>query len=218
MTANGSIFLSHLIVVIFFSYIARRYGQIALMTSIVIQSLMANIFVLKQMDLFGYTVTCSDVYSVGAILTLNILQEDHGPKKAQEAVGMSFCFLLFFAVMAWIHLLYVPSIEDTTHESYMVIFGHSFRLIGASIITTLIAQALDVRLFGFLRRYFPSTKLACRSGISTLVSQGIDTILFTFLGLYGLVSSPWNIIVVSYAVKVAISCIMLAFSSSYPRS
>ena len=71
MTANESIFLSHLVVVIFFSYIARRYGQIALMVSVVIQSLMANIFVLKQMALFGYTVTCSDVYSVGAILTIS---------------------------------------------------------------------------------------------------------------------------------------------------
>ncbi|MCK4499305.1 hypothetical protein KAU11_02320, partial [Candidatus Babeliales bacterium] len=38
--------------------------------------------------------------------------------------------------------------------------------------------------------------------ISVVIAQGFDTTVFAFLGLYGLVESVWQIILVATAVKL----------------
>ena len=72
---NESIFLFHVITILVFTLIAFRLGKTALGSWICIQALCANLLVLKQVVLFGLHVTCSDVFAIGGILRLNLLQE-----------------------------------------------------------------------------------------------------------------------------------------------
>ena len=60
---------------------------------------------IKQIDLFGFSVTCSDVFAIGGILSLNLLQEYFGKEAASRAVKVSLLALLFFAVMSQVHLV-----------------------------------------------------------------------------------------------------------------
>jgi len=207
---NELIFLLHSISVVLFALIALRLGKSALIVMVALQGVLANIFVVKQVSLFGFAVTCSDVFSIGGILSLNLLQEYFGKEAAKGAIKISLLVLLFFACMSQIHLLYVPSALDSTHSSFTAIFASTPRIIFASIATFYLVQSMDVRIFPYLRG-----KLPIRVGISLFISQLVDTVLFSFLGLYGLVESLFDIIFMSFLIKgliITISSPFLAFS------
>lgn len=201
---NETLFFIHLIIVFLFALGALRLGKEALTAWVAIQALIANLFVLKQMTFFGWNITCSDVFVIGSILGLNLLQEYYGKDSAKRAAWICFFFLFFFAVMSWIHLQYVPSGTDTAHGAFYTLLSPAPRLLAASLFVFLLVQQIDVRLFAFAKRLLPNGSLAVRNGICLLLSQFLDTLLFTFAGLYGIVSSIGDILIVSYLIKVAI--------------
>lgn len=203
---NESIFFIHIFLVIAFILAALRLGKSALIASLTLQGVFANLFVMKQMKLFGFSVTCSDVFVIGSLLSLNLLQEFFGKQSAKQAVKISFAALLFFALMSQIHLLYSPNDFDQTHTAFLTLFSSSLRLVFASLLTFFLVQQFDIRLFSLLKG-----KLPIRIALSLLSSQLLDTTLFTFLGLYGLVESIFDIILVSFLVK----CVVIATSAPF---
>lgn len=203
---NELVFLSHIFVVITFVLLSLRLGKSALIALIALQGVLANLFVVKQMSLFGFSVTCSDVFAIGCILSLNLLQEYFGKESAQQATRISLLTLLFFAFASQIHLLYAPTLLDTTQNAFSTIFSSSPRIIFASIFTFYLVQKFDVRFFGFLKGPLP-----LRIAISLLISQLLDTVLFSFIGLQGLVESIFDVILVSFLIK----CIIIAVSSPF---
>jgi uncharacterized integral membrane protein (TIGR00697 family) len=203
---NEALFITHIFCVVLWTLFALRFGKNVLIALVALQAVLANLFVVKQMSLFGFSVTCSDVFAIGGILGLNLIQEYYGKEEARSAIKASFWSLCFFAVMSKIHLLYVPTLSDTTHSAFADILGSSGRITAASIVTYFLVQKWDVFLFGKLQGWWPQ-KLALRLGISLTLTQFLDTILFSFLGLYGLVESMWDIIGLSFAAKcLVISC------------
>lgn len=205
---NEIVFILHIVLVLLFLGIAVRLGQGILMVYISLSAVLANLFVLKQMMLFGLQVTCSDGFAVGGILGLNLLQDLFGKEAARRSIRASIFTLIFFIAMSQIHLFYIPSILDQTHSSYALILSQTPRIVIASLIVYYVVQRIDVLFFAFLKPFIRN--LGTRLLVSLLVNQALDTILFSFLGLYGLVASLFDIIIVSYAVKCAI-----IVSSSY---
>lgn len=203
---NEILFLFHILAVVAFTLAALRQGLGALIALIALEGVLANLFVVKQISLFGFSVTCSDVFAIGAILSLNLLQEYFGKEEAKRAVRVSLLTLLFFALVSQIHLLYLPTPLDTAHGAFQTILSQAPRIISASIATFYLVQQIDVRLFGLLKGKFP-----VRIAISLLCSQLLDTVLFSFLGLYGLVESLFDIILVSFLIK----CLIIAASSPF---
>ncbi|MGB7977854.1 MAG: queuosine precursor transporter [Chlamydiales bacterium] len=212
---NESIFLLHVLVVLGFVLASLRLGKGALIALISLQGVLANLFVVKQMFFLGFSVTCSDVFAIGGILSLNLLQEYYGKEAAKQAVNISLLTLLFFAFMSQIHLLYAPTVSDTTHGAFQTIFSQSVRIVFSSIGTFYLIQQFDVRFFGLLKGALP-----VRVALSLLSSQLLDTILFSFFGLYGLVESLFDIILVSFLIKcliIALSSPFVAFSKRFVR-
>lgn len=201
---NETIFLTHVFLVIGLVLIASRWGKNALVASIVLQAVFANLFVVKQISLFGFSVTCSDVFAIGGILGLNLLQEYHGRSEANLAVRASFLGLLFFMVMSKMHLWYIPLPTDTTQSAFEQIFSSTTRITCASIGVYYLVQKMDVKLFGSLKIFFQDKHLPIRVMISLIVTQFVDTLLFSFFGLYGLVASLWDVVIVSFLVKCGI--------------
>lgn len=197
---NESIFLLHVAVVIGFALGALRLGKEALTTWIALQAVLANLFVIKQMTFFGFTVTCSDVFAIGSIAGLNLVQEFFGKESAGRAAVICFCSMIFFGVMSQIHLLYAPSPADLTQDAFFTVLSSTPRLLLASFTTFFIVQQIDMRFYGLLKKY----SVGARGAIALCVSQLLDTALFSFLGLYGTVSSLTDIILFSFIVKLAI--------------
>jgi queuosine precursor transporter len=198
---NELLFFSEILLLIFFLLISLKLGKYALITFVTLQTILANLFVTKQMELFSLTVTCSDVYVVSAIFGLNLIQEYFGKKEAQKTIYLSFLFLLLFMVVAKLHVLYLPSISDFTQSSFVTIFSHTSRIIFASMAVFFLAQWFDLWIYDFLKKKSGQTDLILKMGVATLLSQLLDTLLFSFLGLYGIVNHIFDVILLSFLIK-----------------
>lgn len=201
---NEILFLLQTLLIVAFAVGAFRLGKEALTAWVAIQALVANLFVLKQVTLFGLEVTASDAFAVGSLLGLSFLQEYFGRGEAQKATWICFFFMVFFTLASQIHLFYSPSVHDTAHEAFSTILTPAPRLTMASMGVFFIVQQVDVRLFAFLKTKVPTLDFAYRTGIVLIFTQLLDTILFSYAGLYGMVVSMTDIIVISFLVKLAV--------------
>lgn len=213
--SNEIVFFTHIFVCVGLVIWAARAGKKALIALIVLQAVFANLFVVKQMSLFGFSVTCSDVFAIGGILGLNLLQERYGRDEANAVVKASFLGLVFFMIMSQFHLWYTALPTDTTQDAFANILSHSTRITLASIGVYWIVQKIDVRLFGFLKTVF--TSLPTRVGLSLIVTQFLDTVLFSFAGLYGIVDSLFDVIFLSFLVKCIIIFCCTLFTTVVKR-
>lgn len=201
---NELIFFIQTLLIVFFALWALKIGSGALTAWVSIQALLANLFVLKQIDLFGLNVTASDAFAIGSLLGLNLLQEYDTKENAQKATWICFFFMLFFAVISQLHLLYRPSSFDHTQAAFLALLSPSPRLLMASMTVFFIVQQIDVRFFSFLKQRFPRWSFSVRSACTLVLSQFLDTFLFSFSGLYGLVASLFDIILVSFLIKLTV--------------
>ena len=214
---NEYLFLFHSLVVLAFLLGARFLGKEALVAFVSSMWFFANLFVTKQISLFGFEVTASDVYAIGGMVGMSIIQEFWGKKEATRSVWISFFLLLFTAVSSYLHLQYLPSVHDSMQPHFQALLQSTPRLVLASIVTFFITARLDIVTFGLLQR-IQTLPFPVRSAISTALVMLIDTILFSFLGLYGIVSSLADVCIISYAVKLLVLCILtpfLSFTRSY---
>ncbi|MBS0287773.1 MAG: queuosine precursor transporter [Proteobacteria bacterium] len=209
---NVLLFLGSCGLIAAFAWYFSKLGQNALTALVAILSLLANLFVLKQIDFMGLNATASDAFTIGSLLGLNLLQEKYGKTAATSAIWTSFAGLVFFALMSQIHLLYQPSIYDQSQASYQFLLSPAPRILIASLLTFLIADQCDVKLYAFLRAKYPQISMIFISAISMSCSQLLDTVLFSLLGLYGVVQAIVEIIVVSYGIK------LLAIANTIPWS
>lgn len=203
---NESLFLIQTLIVILFVLGSYKLGKEALMTWVVVQALIANLFVLKQINLFQMEVTASDAYAIGSLLGLNFIQEYYGKEEANRTTWICFFFMIFFVIASQLHMLFEPSQHDLSHSSFQTILSLSPRLLFASMSVFFFVQRIDILFFNFLKRILPHSSFAIRVGIALIVSQLLDTVLFSFVGLYGIVASITDIIIVSFIIKLCVIC------------
>lgn len=204
-------------IIFFFLYFSFRLGPHALIAAIVLQEILANLFVLKQMCVFGFHITCSDAFAIGSILGLNILREYYGKDLAKKAIKVCFFFMGFFVVVSQLHLLFVPSPFDTMHSVYKTLLSPAPRLLFASVATFWIVQQFDIRIFGWISILLSKLHFSVRSSLSITISQLLDTVLFSFLGLYGMMNNLGDIIIVSFLVKVVIILSLVPLTALFKR-
>jgi uncharacterized integral membrane protein (TIGR00697 family) len=63
---------------------------------------------------------------------------------------------------------------------------------------------MDIRFFAFLKKILPQVSFAWRAAIALVFSQFLDTVLFSFAGLYGIVESILDIMVMSFFIKLVV--------------
>ncbi len=199
---NELIFLLQILLIVCFSFGAFKLGKEALIAWVSIQAIIANLFVLKQIKLFGFDVTASDSYMIGSLLGLNLLQEHFSQEDANKATRICFFCMSFFAIISQVHLLFLPNLHDVTQQAYHILLSPSLRLLAASMGVFIIVQTFDIRFFVLIRTYLPHINFAWRAAIALFFSQFLDTILFSFLGLYGMVASIIDIIFISFLIKL----------------
>ncbi len=207
------VFILHIVLSAGFLLFSARLGKECLIAFLSLSAVLANLFVTKEMTLCSLTVTCSDVYAVQAILALNYLQEYYGKKAAEKASVIGFICLVFFAVMAKMHLAYPPSIYDSASDAFARILVSTPRIVLASITTFFLVQRLDIVFFRLLQNWLKGKYFPIRAGLSMMVSQTLDTTLFAFLGLYGIVHHIGHVIMVSLFVKILVIWLSAPFTT-----
>lgn len=207
---NEFIFCIHIFVIMCCALGALRLGQEALIVLIALLALLSNLFVTKQIMLFGLQATPTDALTVGLVLSLNLLQEYYGKSITQRAIWISFAASLVYVVLSQLHLIYTPTARDVTQGHADALFGVMPRIVIASLFTYLVVQRIDCMLYEAMKKRFNAYFLVRNYG-SVLFSQLLDTILFSFLGLYGLVESIVPLIAISYSIKVLVIMVATPF-------
>jgi queuosine precursor transporter len=205
---NELLFLLHVVLVMAFGFAALRMGKSALIAWVALQAVLANLFVIKQIAFLGFHVTCSDVFAIGSVLGLNLLREYFGKETAAKTLWSCFFTMIFFVAMSQIHLLYRPSPFDTTQTSFESILSSSPRLLAASLGVFLFVQQIDLRLFGYLKQKCQRIPLSLRNALSLSTTQLLDTFLFSVLGLWGLIAHLWDVILISFLIKLSVIALM----------
>lgn len=199
---NELLFLGHVLCIIFATCIALYLGQNAVVALVGLEGILSNLMISKQMMLFGMHTVCTDVFAIGSIIGLGLIQEFFGKAVAQKTIIINFFLLIFYLVMSGFHVLYIPNEFDTMHDLFAILFKPMPRIIIISMLVYWLIQQFDAWFFGWLKEHHGRLHLSYRLIISTAASQLLDTTLFTFGALYGNVGSVWSIIAISFVIKI----------------
>jgi len=183
----------------------RAFGKIGLFIWIPIAVILANIQVVKTIELFSLSATLGNIIYATSFLVTDILSENYGKQEAKRAVYMGFFSLIVMALLMNLALLFKPSAEDFAQESLVTIFSLIPRIAGASLLAYAISQTHDVWAYHFLKKRFPSPKLIwVRNNASTAVSQLIDSVIFTIVAFAGKFPPDvlFEIVLSTYLLKV----------------
>lgn len=198
---NELIFFASLIVITAGMLYAFVQAPAVLMALISLQVVLMNLFVTKQITLFGFPATSSDALGIGAILGINMLREYVGANAAKTAVIASFITVIFYTVICIIQLAYAPNGYDIQQEHLVALLQPMPRILIVSMATYLFVQMLEYYLYDYFKRKYHQKFFIARNYGVVLFTQFIDTVLFSYLGLSGLVHSVPHVIAVSYSIK-----------------
>lgn len=186
----------------------RWFGKIGLFIWIPISVILANIQVVKTIELFGVTATLGNIVYATSFLATDILSENYGKQEAKRAVYVGFFSLVVMAGLMNLALLFKPAPEDFTQESLQTIFNLVPRIAGASLLAYWVSQLHDVWAYQFWKKRFPSSKFIwLRNNASTIVSQLIDSMIFTLAAFLGKFPAGVlvEIVVSTYILKVIVA-------------
>ncbi len=186
----------------------RLFGKLGLYIFIPIAVIVANIQVVKTVELFGFTTTLGNIVYASSFLVTDILSENYGKKEAKTAVYIGFFALLAATGLMNLALLFEPAESDFAQPALQTIFSLLPRIAGASLAAYLFSQLHDVWAFHLWKKLYPQLRfLWLRNCASTAVSQAIDTVIFTFLAFLGQFSLPVvvEILWTTYLMKLVVA-------------
>ena len=186
----------------------KFFGKVGVFGWIAMSTILANIEVVKCIDIFGMSLTLGNVIYGTTFLATDILSEYYGDRTARKGVLLGFFVMLAFTLIMEVDLLYTPNQFDFADGAMHTIFSVLPRLCVASMVAYLISQTLDTYLYSWARKYLcrDDTKLWVRNAM-TAPSQAIDTIIFTLIAFAYVY--PWEIVIelmiTTYIIKLLIS-------------
>lgn len=187
----------------------KLFGKNGLYAFAVFGTLLGNIAVCKNVDIFGVATTAGNVLYASTFLVTDILSEKYGRKDATKAVAYSFSIMILWMLGTQLILWFTPNANDYINESLKMVFGLVPRITVASLMGFVCSQNIDVFLYHFIWKRTGSgkSKLWLRNNGSTLTSQLIDTVIFTFTAFWGVYPNDVfvSILLTTYLFKAAVA-------------
>jgi len=218
---NEILFIAFTLFLLSLSLVAFKFGKTYIFILIALFSILMNIFVLKQFNLFGLVVTGGNALYGAMFLLTDILSEHYGKREAYLAVLIGFLSSAFFVVATQVLLAFTVNEFDFAQPHLSALFSLAPRILLGSMIAYIISQSFDVWSFNKIRKLTNSKYLWLRNNGSTLVSQFIDTIIFTAIGLTAFTFLPfegiiptdlfWSVALATYIIKVIVAIIDTPF-------
>ncbi|MCK5805331.1 MAG: queuosine precursor transporter [Lentisphaeria bacterium] len=192
----------------------KLFGKVGLFVWIPIGTIVANIQVIKIVELFGFQTTLGNIVYASLFLATDILSENHGPKDARKGVAIGFLTLVSLTGLMNLALWFQPGTADSAHGSLAEIFTMMPRLALASALAYCLSQTHDVAAYQFWKKRVPGIRaIWLRNNASTVVSQLLDTVVFTFVAFAGLF--PWPVILeilwTTYVLKLLVAVLDTPF-------
>ena len=164
----------------------KLIGEGGIIAWIAISTILAEIAVCKNVDMFGLNTNLGNVLFASNFLATDILAEYYSEKKAKNAVYIGVFFVLFYLVVSQIMIYYVPSSIDIADSSMKALFGLAPRVCIASVGLVLISNILDIKLYSLLKKKTEGKYMWLRNNVSTILCNGIENYVFTFAAFLGI--------------------------------
>lgn len=197
----ASIAISYCLALLFY----KLLGKLGLFIWVAIIAVIANIEVIKCVDIFGLAVTLGNSLYCSISLATDILNEKYGAQQARKSVWIGFLSLITFVILTQISLLFIPNDVDFASSALYTIFSTTPRICFASLSCFVMCNILDTYVFSWLKK--KSKFLWVRVNISTIISQFIDSMLFSLIAFTGLMSikDVVTLGITTYIIKVVIT-------------
>ena len=192
----------------------KFFGKMGIFAWIALATIVANVEVLKCVDIFGMALTLGNVTYGSIFLATDILNEKYGVEEAQKSVYLGFFALLMFTIITQIDLHYISNEADFAGEAMKTLFTITPRICFASMSAYFVSNMMDVYLYKFIRNILPSDKfLWVRNNGATCLSQLFDTAMFTYIGFAGVFSKEvvFQLFITTYLIKVFIAILDTPF-------
>jgi queuosine precursor transporter len=207
----GLLFSSFFMVIL--SY--KLFGKTGLFIWTAMAVILANIQVMKTIQIFGLVTALGNVIYSSLFLVTDILNENHSQKDAQQAVWIGFFVLIATTLIMQVTLLFIPDVTDQLGGSIERIFSFLPRIALASLIAYLISQNHDVWFFSKLKVQYKGKYLWLRNNLSTTVSQVLDNAIFTFLAFTGVDGFTGKIILEIFLTSLLLKVIVAIFDTPF---
>lgn len=203
-----TIIASFLAVILFF----RLWGKQGLFCWIAFATVLANIEVIKCVDIFGLPVTLGNVLYASNFLATDIISGEWGGKESRRAVRIGFAVLVAVTGLSQLSLLFTPNAEDFASPALHTIFAQTPQICGASMVAYFISNTLDTYLFDFFGKR--TKHLWIKNNCATIISQIIDSTIFTILAFIGTFDfrTIGLLIITTIAIKVIIAILDTPFA------
>ncbi|MFF8272233.1 queuosine precursor transporter [Staphylococcus warneri] len=181
------------------------FGKQGLLAWVAIGTIIANIQVIKTVEIFGISATLGNVMFASIYLATDILNDIYGRKVAKRAVWLGFSSTLVMIIIMQMSLHFIPAPEDTAQNAFHAIFDVVPRIALGSIVAYIIGQHVDVFIFSLIKKLFSSDKtFIIRAYGSTIISSIIDTALFVSIAFIGSLPgmAVFEIFITTYVLKL----------------
>lgn len=205
---NEVLLFIEIIVVFSILLIAKRlFGKSGLFLWIGIASILANIQVVKSVDIFGISATLGNVLFASNFLATDILSECYGKKEAKKGVYIGLFAVIAYLIITQLSLLFTPNEIDVAQSSMKTLFSLAPRVCISSLVMFFIANLVDVHLYDKLHKKFKGEKLWLRNNISTIVCNCLENFGFVFLAFTGTypITDVLMIAVTTCAIEIIIA-------------
>ena len=167
--------------------IKKLLGKEGLIGWIGVASILANLLLIKSVDLLGISATLGNVLFASNFLATDILTENYSYKDAQKGVKFGVLAVATFILITQIALLYIPNKEDVAQESFELLFGFVPRISIASISMFALSNIIDIKFYEYLRQKSKGKKMWLRNNLCTIICNGGENFLFYLIAFLGVI-------------------------------
>jgi len=197
--------------IVIFSY--RLFGKTGLYIWTAVAVILANIQVMKTIQVFGLVTALGNVIYSSLFLVTDILNENHSKKDAQRAVWIGFFVLITTTFVMQLTIQFIPDESDFISEHLYEVFSVLPRIAFASLVAYLISQSHDVWFFAKLKQKHKTKHLWLRNNLSTITSQLLDNVIFTLIAFVGVQS--WSIILQIFITSMILKIIVASCDTPF---
>ena len=186
----------------------KLFGKYGMIGWTVLAVIVANIEVMKTVEVFGMITTTGNILFATSFLATDILNEIYGKEEAKRAVKIGLFSLFATVAVMQTTLMFIPHASDWASDALQTLFGFMPRVALASFLAYWVSQYHDVWAYAFWKKKYASkNQIWIRNNASTLVSQLIDTSIFCTIAFWGVFPPEifWDIFITTYVLKFTVA-------------
>ena len=184
--------------------VKKFLGKAGLIGWMGIASILANLLLIKNVDILGISSTLGNVLFASNFLATDMLTENYGYKEAKKGVKFGIFSVIVFMIVTQVALLFTPNSQDVAQGSFELLFGFVPRISIASVAMFALSNIVDIKLYEWLRKKSNGKKMWLRNNLCTILSNGGENFLFYLIAFGGIMDIGTILLVAASATIIEV--------------